>query len=122
MTAGGWQGEGVSAGDDRLLYTHNTPPEQTNRKTNGGKKKKKLSESHSALQLIALMSHISCTNVPLHPDQKDYLLLISEEGVGFICRAYLRRHLTCAERREKAESGSRRQFWNRCQTHATKVN
>lgn len=93
LTLGGWPGEGVSAGDEgRLLYIqHTDDAERGNREetqTLSFKKKKKkksncghffLSQSHSVVQVIALMFHsihISPTNVPLHPNAEDYFLLI----------------------------------------------
>lgn len=84
---GGWQGEGVSAGDEgRLLYSQPGGGAGTgSRQTQTLSLKDKLLllqlllQSHCDVQVVALMYHfihISPTNVPLHPGAKDYFLLI----------------------------------------------
>lgn len=91
LTLGGWPGEGVSAGDKgRLLYTQHTggAARGKNERRTQTLSFKKSNHRHFFLfhkvillleWVVALMYrsiHISPPNVPLHPNAKDYFLLI----------------------------------------------
>lgn len=135
LMLGGWPGKGVSAGDiGKLLYTmpSTMQGERIGKKhkhfhsKNNKKQHRQLwlvlcFRSHFVVQVVALMYHSTHIIPSL---MYHYLLMLgtifssfsSYTGVDFICRAYLRRHLTFLE----AEFGSRGQFSHRCQT--TKLN
>lgn len=133
LMLGGWPGKGVSAGDKgKLLYTQHIrgawrdDGEETSTFIQNKKTPKKQQRhlwlflclrSHFELQVVALMYHSTHIIPSL---MYHYLLMLgtifssfsSYTGVDFICRAYLRRHLTFLE----AEFGSRGQFSHHCQT------
>lgn len=88
LTLGGWPGKGVSAGDEcKLLYTQHTGGAardygEEHKHFHSKRQQPVISlfgKSHCVVQVVALMYHsihISPPNVPLHPNAKDYFLLI----------------------------------------------
>lgn len=108
LTLGGWPGKGVSAGDKgKLLYTqHNRRCGERLRGWGVGGQRhfhsKKTTttttkqpwlflhwRSHSAVQIDALMCHYFLSNVPSHPNAKNYFLLIFQlQQCSFVAPIY----------------------------------